>query len=424
MKSLRPLLLVGLLIAPFAVSAQFDTWFSGKTLRMDFFHVGSAEKESLCFDQLLEEPYWGGSRTNLIDTSFFGDYYLYLYDQASNRLLYSRGFCTLFSEWMDTREAREIERAYSGSVVMPFPRNNARIEIHRRGREGAFHRMLEYPVDVNNYFICKERQTTYPVEVIQEHGDPAVKVDIVLLPEGYTAEEMGKFIEDCRVFTEGLFSFDPYRQERHNFNVRAILAPSPESGVDIPGDHIWKNTLLNASFYTFDSERYLMTTDFKSVRNVAANAPYDFIYILANSNKYGGGGIYQHYGLSTTGNLATVKVYVHEFGHQFVGLGDEYVGTTAYNDRYPLHVEPWEPNLTTLVRFASKWEDLLDPSTPIPTPVDRENPGKLGAYEGAGYVAKGMYRPLPDCLMNTLRGDLFCPVCTRAILRQIRFYAE
>lgn len=406
------------------VSAQFNTWFQHKTLRMDFYHAGNEKNEMLFFDELLEEPYWGGSEVNLIDTNFYGNYYLNLYDLESNQLIYSRGFCTLFAEWRMTEEAKQLSRSSSGSVVMPYPKKDARIEIMIRNGKGKFEKKFEYVVHIDDYFIKKDRRLQYPVKDIQYTGNPAKRIDIVLLPEGYTASEMDKFVSDCEVFAKGLFSFSPYKENRNLFNIKAVLAPSQESGVDIPGEYIWKNTILNSSFYTFDSERYIMTNDFKSVRDLAANAPYDFIYIIANSQKYGGGAIYNHYGLSISGNVHAAKVYVHEFGHLFLGLGDEYVGTTAYNDMYPLKVEPWEANLTTLIDFGKKWKDMLDKNTPIPTPIDPENTTKLGIYEGGGYASKGIYRPRPDCLMNTLGGNDFCPVCLRAIKKQILFYTK
>jgi hypothetical protein len=204
-----------------------------------------------------------------------------------------------------------------------------------------------------------------------------------------------------------------------------VLAPSAESGTDIPGENIWKNTILNSSFYTFDSERYLMTNDNKSVRNLAANAPYDQIYILVNSSKYGGGAIYNFYSTSVNSNKSSAKIFVHEFGHGFAALADEYDdGSTSFNDMYPLSLEPWEPNITTLVKFETKWKGMLPANTPIPTPLAGASPLQLGVYEGAGYVAKGVYRPTPDCLMRTFKGDKFCPVCSAAIQRMIDFYTK
>lgn len=405
--------------------AQFDKYFHNKTLRMDYAHSGDNKHEEFYFEELLEEPYWGGSKHNLIDTTFYGNYYLNVYDAASNELIYSRGYCTLFGEWQTTDEASVTRRSCSETVVMPFPKNNARIEICSRNKKGKFEKKFEYTVDVNSYFIKKDRRMQYPTFDVHYTGDPARRVDIVLLPEGYTADEMEQFKADCKLFAEGLFSLSPYKETSNLFNIRAVLAPSEQSGVDIPKENIWKNTILNSSFYTFDSERYVMTYDNKSLRDLSANVPYDFIYIIVNTQKYGGGAIYNHYGISISGNLHAAKVYVHEFGHLFLGLADEYVEVgSSYNDMYPTNVEPWEANITTLVNFDKKWKDMLDKATPIPTPVDPKNIKKLGVYEGGGYVAKGVYRPRPDCLMNTLSGNDFCPVCTRAIKKQIDFYTR
>lgn len=405
-------------------TAQFDRYFLDKTLRLDYFHCGDRSMEEYYFDELLEEPFWGGSKVNLIDTNFYGNYYLNVYDRVSGDLIYSRGYNTLFGEWQTVEEATKIRRCCDETVVMPFPKENVRVELLGRNKKGVFEKKFEYLVDVKSYFIKKDRRLNFPSLEIQVAADPAQAVDIVLLPEGYTAAEMDRFKEDCRKFTEGLFSFSPYKENRDKFNIRIVLGPSEQSGADIPGDQVWKNTLLNSTFYTFDTERYIMTYDNKSLRDMAANVPYDFIYVLANSNKYGGGAIYNHYGLSVSGNEHYAKVYVHEFGHLFLGLGDEYVGGAAYNDLYPAGVEPWEVNLTTLVDFDRKWKGLLDKKTPVPTPVDQKHPERIGVYEGGGYVSKGVYRPRLDCLMNTLGGAEFCPVCRQGIEKQINFYTK
>lgn len=405
--------------------AQFEKYFLDKTLRMDYIHAGDSKHSEIYFQELLEEPYWGGSKVNLVDTMFYGNYYLNVYDLASNEPIYSRGYTTLFWEWQATAEADHSNFAACESVVMPYPRNDVRIEICGRDAKGNFEKRFEKVLDVDSYFIKKDRRMVYPTYDVHYTGNPARKIDIVLLPEGYTAEEMDKFKADCQQFAETLFSYSPFKENKQKFNIRAVMAPSQESGSDIPGENMWRNTILNSSFYTFDSERYIMTFDFKSARDLASNVPYDFIYILANSQKYGGGAIYNHYGISITGNASSSKVYVHEFGHLFLGLADEYVGTTSYNDMYDQSIEPWEENITTLVDFDRKWKDMLDEKTPIPTPVDKKHPDRLGVYEGGGYASKGIYRPLPDCMMNSIWvTDKFCPVCTRAILKQIDFYTK
>jgi hypothetical protein len=414
-----------LLFSSLQVFASFDEWFTNKTLRVDYYHSGNSATEFYSIDNLKSEPYWGGSHTALVDTLNYGEYYFKVFDVVSNKLIYSRGYCSLFNEWQFTDEAKHTTRTFSETVVMPFPKKDVRIKFYSRNFEGIYVKMFEYTVDVKSYFISEERKMVFPVYDALISGDPSVKVDILFLPEGYTSDEMDKFKSDCDKFTAGLFTFAPYTQNRDKFNIRAVMAPSAESGTDIPGDKIWINTLLNSSFYTFDSERYLMTTDNKAVRNLASNAPYDQIYLLVNSSKYGGGSIYNYYSTSVNSNASSAKIFVHEFGHGFAALGDEYDdGSTAFNEMYPLNLEPWEPNITTLTKFETKWKGMLPADTPVPTPVENGSGMKLGVYEGAGYVTKGLYRPTPDCMMRSFAVDKFCPVCSKAILKMIDIYTK
>ena len=246
----------------------------------------------------------------------------------------------------------------------------------------------------------------------------------VLLPEGYGAGERAKFEAACREFAREFFSYSPFREYASRFNIRAVWAPSADSGVTIPGERVWRNTACGASFYTFGSERYQMVDDFQRLRDIAAHVPYDYIYVLSNTQKYGGGGIFNFYGISAAHHpTRTGKIYVHEFGHLLLGLGDEYVGTTSYDDMYARDIEPWEANLTTLVGFEDKfWKAMVPAGTPVPTPDTPEYEGVVGVFEGGGYAAKGVYRPWRNCLMNNLhRTDEFCPVCTKAICDYIEF---
>lgn len=414
-----------LLVASQQAFASFDKWFFNKTLRVDYYHTGTADGEMYSIDQLKSEPFWGGSQTALIDTLNYGAYYFKAFDVLTNTLIYSQGYCTLFDEWQFTAEAKQTTRTFTETVVMPFPKNDVRLEFYSRNNLGVIEKKFEYTVDVNSPFISYELPGAYPVYDAHISGDPANKVDIVILPEGYTAAEMNKFKADCDKFTAGLFTFEPFTQNRDKFNIRAVLAPSAESGTDNPRDKTWKNTILNSSFYTFDSERYLMTSDNRSVRNLAAHVPYDQIYILVNSPKYGGGAIYNYYNTSVNSNASSAKIFVHEFGHGFAALADEYDDlSTSINDMYPLNLEPWEPNITTLVNFGSKWKGMLAADTPVPTPLENRTAMQLGVYEGAGYVAKGVYRPTPDCLMRTFKGNKFCPVCATAIQKMIDLYTK
>ena len=251
------------------------------------------------------------------------------------------------------------------------------------------------------------------------------KLDVVIIPEGYTIMEMDKFRKDCKRFVGYFFNVEPFKSHENKVNFWAVIAPSQDSGTDIPGKNIWKNTLVNTHFYTFDIERYLTTQDMASVKDIAAYAPYDQIYILVNTTKYGGGGVYNYYNLCMSDHPASAQVFTHEFGHAFAALADEYpYGYDNADELYNMKVEPWQVNITNLVDFSSKWENMLDEFTPIPTPDTKKYENKVGVFEGAGYVKKKMYRPTHDCKMRSNQTNDFCPVCYKTVLEMLLFYAE
>ena len=404
---------------------EFENYFQNKTLRLDYFHTGDKENEFYSFDELIEEPYWGGSKINLVDKFEYGKYKFMVFDEKSNELIYSRGYSTLFNEWQTTEEAKHTVKSFSETVVFPYPNNPVRVEFYSRNNKNELVKKFEYKIDPENYFIKIERVDEYESFDVVISGDPSVKVDIVIIPDGYTSDEMETFKNDCIEFAGYLFNSSPFKENESKFNIRGINSPSKESGTDIPAEDIWNKTLVNTTFYTFDLERYLMTNNNKTLRNVAANVPYDQIYILVNSDKYGGGSIYNLYSVCVNDNPAEEFVFVHEFGHGFASLADEYfTSDVAYQDFYPLDIEPLDPNLTTLVDFDSKWKDMVDEGTPIPTPSTKEYEDVVGAFEGGGYVEKGVYRPKQDCTMKSIVVDNFCPVCKRAIQQMIDFYTE
>ncbi len=422
---MKKILVVLAVLVSVTTQAQFEKYFFDKTLRVDYVHSGDHDNEVYALDEMLEEPYWGGSKVNLIDSMAYGNYFMKVFDLESDQLIYSRGYCTLFGEYQTTEESKSLWKSFEETVVMPYPQKEVRLELYSRNRKGEMIKKFEYTIDPESYFIKPERRLEYPVKDILVSGDPAQKVDIVILSEGYTAEQLKKFEKDCEAFAEYLFDFAPFSENKDQFNIRAVMAPSLDSGSDLPGKRKWKKTVMNSMFWTFDSERYCMTEDVKSVRDLAANTAYDQIYILINTSKYGGGGIYNHYNVSSIRNVASAKIIIHEFGHGFAGLADEYYdSSTSYNDFYPKGVEPWEPNITTLVNFDSKWKHLLDKDTKIPTAPSQWNEDVLGVYEGGGYSAKGVFRPKQDCLMHTFNGEVFCPACQEAIQKMINFYAK
>lgn len=404
---------------------KFEDYFLDKQLRFDYYHSGNAENDFYTFDELIEEPHWGGSRVNLIDSIGYGNYMFSVSDFETGYLIYSRGYSTLFQEWQTTGEAKYIERSFSETLIFPYPKDSIKIEIFDRDAKNEFRKRFEMIVDPDNYFIVKEKKCPSDYFKVHISGYSSKKLDIVFLPEGYSNLEKDKFHKDCLKFADYLFEYEPFSQNKDNINIWGIDAYTKDSGIDIPADSIWKNSILNSSFYTFNSERYLMTMDNKSVRNYASNVPYDQIYILVNTDKYGGGAIYNYYSTAAVDNRLSKNIFIHEFGHGLAGLADEYyTSDVAYQNFYPLEVEPWEPNITTLVNFDLKWKSLLNEEIQIPTKIDSSSPLKTGVYEGGGYVAKGVYRSTPSSLMKGWDVDEFNEVSKRAILKIIEFYSK
>jgi hypothetical protein len=357
-------------------------------------------------------------------------------------------------------------------VRFPFPKRAVQVTLARRDRYSVFHELFSVTVDPTDPTAVNREPRSGHARVLPifESGPAATKVDILILGDGYTSAEQEKVRSDARHFTEVMFSTPPFDRRKNDFNVRALETPSRESGIDVPDRNIWKSTALGTSYNTFGSARYVLTTENRALRDLAGSAPYDFLCILVNDTRYGGGGIFQLYTTTYTKEQTSGQewqmdyVYVHEFGHSFGGLGDEYyTSSTAYNDFYPAGVEPWEPNITALLDTSNvKWKALIRPGTPIPTPwekaaydsvealrakLDRLAPdyykkreplyregqrilkesrwaGVVGAFEGAGYASRGLYRPAVDCRMFSLSTVAFDPVCSAAIERMIDFYSR
>lgn len=403
---------------------EFDTYFTPKSLRIDFALSGNWDSQAAAMKKLREEPVWGGPVKNLIDNFNYGGYYVNIYDKTSDKLIYSRGFNTLFEEWRSTEQAKTETQSWTNSISIPYPKANIIVEITARDKaDMRFHLLLRQEVDPNSIFIDRGKLADNKITSIQQKGNPAQKVDLVFLGEGYTVGEQDKFNADARRFTEALFTTPPFDTRREDFNVWAVDMVSEESGTDVSGKGIFKNTALNSGYYTFGVDRYLTTPDMEPIRDAVWNVPCDAIFILVNTDSYGGGGMYNFYAMGTADHPRTPVVFVHEFGHSFAGLADEYFSSeVAYQDFYNLKYEPWEPNITTLVDFRSKWKDLLPANTPIPTPLDDAHKDKAGVFEGGGYLAKGIYRPMDHCMMRDYAP--FCPACSRAILQMIDFLTD
>jgi len=403
-------------------SVDFDTYFENKTLRVDYLLGGNANEQTVFLQQIKKESFWGGTTKNLVDSFNYGNFRFKLIDKASETLIYSRGFGSLFQEWQATPEAKTLNRSYYQVNVMPFPKHKAQFVIDYRNRDGVYVKLFEYEINPENYFILEEKAMDVKSSKLMGKGKASESIDIAFVAEGYTQEEMGKFRADVERIAGYVLNVEPFKSYADRFNIYALESVSEDSGPDIPGQHIYKNTVLNSTFYTFDSERYLTTSDLKTMHDIAANVPYDHIFVLINTDKYGGAGIYNYYTSCASDHKLSREVASHEFGHGFVGLADEYYNdSVSVEDFYNLKVEPWEPNITTLVDFDRKWKSMLEKGIVTPTPRTEEYEGKVGLFEGGGYMSKGMFSPVMDCKMKTNNKDEFCPVCQKACERMIRF---
>jgi hypothetical protein len=424
---IQTLSLLILILSSGVLSGQtgFDGNFESSTLRIDYLHTGNHQESAITLHKLIREPYWAGSKRNLIDTFGYGRYHFEVCLKETGAVIYSRGFSTLFVEWQDTDEAKVKEKTFKESLVMPFPKHEVVVKIYRRDKQNKLHLLFSTTIHPAKDPVFVQEPLPYPVFDLMINGPTEDKLDILFIAEGYTYAERQTFVRDCATFAGYLLGTSPFGANQERINIRGVGTPSEASGVTIPGDSIFLNTALGASFYTLGSERYLMVEDFHRVRDIAALAPYDQIFIIVNSDKYGGGGIYNFYATGTRGNKAADFLLIHEFGHSFAGLGDEYyTSEVAVESFYDLKTEPWEPNITTLVDFSAKWADLISPSTPVPTPLTPEYSNTTGVFEGGGYQEKGIYRPYTDCTMKSVKYDAFCPVCKRSIERMIKFYSE
>ncbi len=411
-----------LLLIPVLAYSQFEDYFTKGSLRVDFVLTGNDKNTTASLFELKKEPFFGGNLKKTIDEFDYGEFRFSVKDAESNQLIYTRGFCSLYEEWQTTEEAPLVQKSFYQTITFPFPKKDVFLTIERRSRDGQFYEIMYQKINPGDFSVNQSHLTNVETHKIVDNGSKDECVDIVFISEGYTAAQMDKFHTDVQRMYDYLITQAPFDKLKSKFNFWAVDAVSQDEGVTDPRKNIWKNTVLKSSFNTLNSDRYLETVHTFLVRDYAALVPYDQIYILANTEKYGGGGIYNHFSLTSIDNPRSLTVFIHEFGHAFVGLGDEYFGPDEiYNDYINQDIEPWQANLTTLKYFSSKWKDLLDKDTPVPTPSAEQYFNVTGVFEGGGYVSKGVYRPAFDCRMKTNEADGFCEVCQRAIEKMVLF---
>ena len=405
---------------------NFADYFQNKTMRVDYIFTGDATQQSIYLDELSQLPTWAGRQHHLSELPLEGNGQIIVKDLASKQCIYKTSFSSLFQEWLSTDEAKETAKGFENTFLLPYPKQPVEIEVtlySPRKKTMATYKHIVRPDDI----LIHKRGVSHvtPHRYMLQSGNEKDCIDVAILAEGYTEKEMDIFYQDAQRTCESLFSYEPFRSMKGKFNIVAVASPSTDSGVSVPRENLWKETAVHSHFDTFYSDRYLTTSRVKSIHNALAGIPYEHIIILANTDVYGGGGIYNSYTLTTAHHPMFKPVVVHEFGHSFGGLADEYFyEDDVMTDTYPLDVEPWEQNISTQVNFASKWKDMLPLGTPIPTPIAERKKYPVGVYEGGGYSAKGVFRPADNCRMRTNEYPTFCPVCQRSLQRLIDFYTK
>ncbi len=465
------ILIAGILISStnlFAV--DFDQYFLDKTMRLDYYHMGNASEEHFSFDQIVYDGIWAGSVNQLEDELRLGKYFFEVIDVESGKVIYSKGYSSIYGEWETTPEAKENWGAYHESLRFPWPKASAKVIVYKRNADYDFAPVWEQTINKNSWrFSSSGDKPVYETFDVITHGDPKKSVDIVILSEGYTSDEMDKFHQDAEKFANTLLSTEPFASRKELFNIRAVEVPSPSSGVHHPHQDIHKRSAISVRYGAFNSQRYALGFDNKTIRDAASAVPYENTVLLMNDSIYGGGGIYNLYITAAADNAFYEYLYVHEFGHHFADLADEYYSSATAYEMGSTVKEPWELNVTAQTeRDKIKWNDLIGEDVPVPTPWNKEEfdahsqkvqaerarlrkakasenqleklfleqrewedhflenikyAGKVGLYEGAQYHSEGLYRSAPNCIMFT-RTTTFCPACQRAINLVIDSYTK
>lgn len=401
-----------LLFHTILISAQhFDDYFCDRTLRIDYVFAGSNTTQNIYVDELVSIPRWYGKRQHLAEVPLKGNGQIIVRSTDTHKVIYRNSFSTLFQEWLATDEAKHTQKSFENVFLVPYPKQPVDITVELYDYHNRSNATITHRVDPKDILIRKtDSIATMPYQTLLQATDTNRCIHIAYVAEGYQSDEMPRFIEDCKMAMDALFQHEPFKQFKDRFNIVAIQSPSVDSGTSEPNNGIWKNTVLGSHFDTFYSNRYLTTLHLKRLHDVLAGTPYEHIIVLVNTDRYGGGGIYNSYNLTYVNGTQFRPVVVHEFGHSFGGLGDEY----PYGDDDPMYfadTEPWEPNLTTKHDFNGKWENLI-------------SKGKAGLYEGGGYLSKGVWRGSENCRMRTNEEPDFCPVCQQALTQLIDFYTK
>lgn len=430
MKRISKILTLTLLtLSATAVRAEkdpdFDDYFIDQTLRVDYIFTGDKDGSQISLRSMETSDGWYGRRHSLGKLPLLGNGQLTMTDIETGDTIYRTSFSSLYTEWLDTDEAASVRRSTEHTVLAPRPVKKADIKLELIDYDHNVMAAMKHTYDPDDILVkFKSPVRISPFQYIHKSGNPREKIDVAIVAEGFTEEEMPQFLKKAQETVDAVFSYEPFGSMKDAFNFVAVMSPSADSGVSMPKTGIWKDTALGSHYSTHYSDRYLTTSKVFQLNDILSGIPYEHIIIVANSEGYGGGGIYNDYTIVTSDNPKFRPVVVHEFGHSFGGLADEYFYDSEPSELYSSRVEPWEPNITTMCDFDSKWKGSLKKGTPIPTPVEDKDKYPIGVYEGGGYNAHGVFRPAFDCRMRTNECEQFCPVCQEALKSLIEFYVN
>ena len=369
----------------------FDAYFIDKTMRVDYFHSGGLGSEILSLDQVVSDGAWAGSRTRLVDDLNLGKYLFEVIERRTNRVIYSRGFASIYGEWETTPESRaglsHVSRVAAVSLA----------ETPGPGRAEQAGPRQQLPRD-----LVDGRRPGLAFRQPDRSGPDG---RCVAAPREWPALGKGRPARDRRgVHRGGGLQVSRRRAAAGRCAVRGGAVQEPAVGFQRLGSGLairgvgrqppraaqFRRTPLSAEYNIFDSERYLLTYDNRALRDAASAAPYEFLEILVNEEQYGGGGIFNFQATAAADTGFAEYVFVHEFGHHFAGLADEYyTSDVAYETGAAHHPEPWEANVTALHDpMTLKWGDLVEADTPLPTPWDRKR------FEASSNTAQAERREL------------------------------
>lgn len=407
---------------------EFNKYFTDNTLRLDYIFSGNKKSQNISLANLYSIPRWYGKTQRLSEIPVEGNGQITVHAHSTGEVIYKTSFSSLFQEWLSYDEAEGPSRSFENVFLVPMPKDTVDITVDLRNSRRQIISTYSHMVVPTDILIRRigERDVV-PYVTLQQAEDSSRCIHIAIVAEGYKDNEMTDYLNDARIATDAIFAHEPFKSSKNKFNIIALKTTSTESGTSEPSNGIWKNTALGSHFDTFYSNRYLTTLNLFKLHDLLAGTPYEHIIILVNTDQYGGGGILNSYVLSMTKHPMFKPVVVHEFGHSFGGLADEYAYEFEQIPMYPHDIEPWEPNITTLKDFHGKWENLIKKGTPVPTPLSKDPQTihtKVGLFEGAGYSLKGVYRGLQDCRMRTNENPEFCIVCRNALQNLIDFYTK